>query len=90
MINEVLEQIKRRRNFYRNNYHRMSSVLMVCMMVIIFEVAAIFLVKLTQTPSDFYTTNPDGGIKRIYPAEWGARITQPNQGDVNLTAPVNQ
>lgn len=79
MANEVLERIKKRKNFYRDNYHRAVKALFFSFVLILFLITALVFVKLTESERGFYATSNNGELAQIYPAGWGTRIKQPPQ-----------
>lgn len=85
MSSDVIDVVRQRKNFYRDNYRRALQALFFCLIVIVGLIIAIFLVRFTQPKTTFYATSSDGGLAPIQSTKWGARIIQPSQTVANQT-----
>ena len=60
-----IELLKSRKGFYRDNYNRVCSALLLTLFVIlILSVSVIYLCIFTPTP-DFYASSQDGKLVRL-------------------------
>lgn len=67
MISDQLTLVKQRKNFYRDNYHRMCSALLgalILMFVLCFFVIYLFI---QQPLPDFYATSMNGNLSHLTP-----------------------
>lgn len=65
MLNEILDAVKQRKDFYRNNYRGALTALMISLFVILGLIVAIMYVVLTYPPREFYATSNVGGVRPL-------------------------
>lgn len=78
MIHDILEEIKTRKNFYRDYYRLFSRSLYICFAIIILELALIIVLYAFQGTSSYYASSSDGGLTRIYTSPWGTKLKDPD------------
>lgn len=78
MFEDLIDDIKSRRNFYRDNYRKFSRSLYVCLCIIIVELVMIMLIFLTYKKNDYYIFSYDGIFEKIAPAPKGTRLKDPD------------
>lgn len=78
MSHDIVDQVKTRKNYYRNNYRASLRLLMYCLFLIIFLLLGIIFMVVTRPEPDYYASSNDGKVTKINYAPWGSRIVQPN------------
>ncbi len=78
MISEILDSIKRRKNFYRDHYRKAVTTLFFTLIINIVLITALIYVKLTQPEPKFYATSNVGGITLL------KALNAPNMSDKPL------
>lgn len=67
MPRETREQVKRRKNFYRNNYRGAVKILLFTIIIILILVAAICFIAFNRPLPDYYATSSDGALVPLTP-----------------------
>ena len=77
MLNEQLRNIKARKNFYRDNYHKACNALVIALGLIGILCGLLIYLFFQQASSDFYATSMDGKLVRLTPLSMlvGANIS---------------
>ena len=82
--NDALETVKLRNNFYRDNYRRVVTCLLLCFVLILFLVGIIFYM-ITHVPTPkYFATTADGRIEQLVP------LDRPNQSDATIVQWANE
>ncbi len=77
MFEDILEDKKTRRNYYRDSYRRISKILYVSLITICIEIFFVMLILLTRATPDYYANNYDGDLTQIVPSPFGSRLQDP-------------
>ena len=75
MADDALEQVKLRNNFYRDNYRRVVSALLVMVLVNVCLVGVVSYEITHPTPSQYFASSAEGRIIPLHPLSQ-AVITQ--------------
>jgi hypothetical protein len=78
MSHDIVEQVKTRKNYYRNNYRASLRILMYCLIIIFCLLVAIIFMVITKPEPGYYASSNEGKVTQINYAPWGSRIVQPN------------
>lgn len=78
MISESLEQIKLRKNFYRDCFHRAIKILWFSCILIAALIALIIFFALTRPEASYYATSAAGKITKL------TALRQPNYSPTPL------
>ena len=76
MTEQVLDMIKSRKNYYRDNFRRMVTLLFYCMFIILILFAAITYVYFTRGQHTFYATSADGKLTKLEPVARGTGLEE--------------
>lgn len=68
-VNEVLEKVKARKNFYRDYYRRACTALWFSLFVIAALSLIVMYLVISQPTPDFYATSSDGKLVMLTPME---------------------
>lgn len=69
MSNELIKIVKSRKSFYRDNYHSMSTLLIVVLITIVLCNLLIIYLFMTRPQPDFYATSMDGKLIQLTPLD---------------------
>lgn len=67
MTDDVLELIKIRNNFYRDNYRRLALALLVCLITIIILLGLVYVAFTAEPKPKYFATTDDGRILPLVP-----------------------
>jgi intracellular multiplication protein IcmL len=67
MVDDAVELIRLRNNFYRDNYRRLVATLMVLLMIVAILVGAVFYQIVNRPEPKYFATTVDGRIMPLFP-----------------------
>ena len=74
MASHVLDQIKSRKNYYRDNYRRLSKYLFFCFALIFILIMLIVYFVLSRGEPTYYASSSDGGLIELEAVNPGTGI----------------
>jgi len=77
MIGNRLDEIKSRKNFYRNSLRKAAMLLLFSMMIVLVLSGLIIYRYLTRPAPYFYATSSDGQITQLMPVPRGTGLLDP-------------
>ena len=69
MSNDLIELVKSRKSFYRDNYHGMSTLLIVVLAFLVLCNLLIIYLYIQRPQPDFYATSMDGKLIQLAPLD---------------------
>lgn len=88
MIDETIEEVRSRRNYYRDNYRRFSRALMVSLIIILFLFFTIVYLAATRGQPAYYASSSSGLLQQIGPAPVGTHLPAPAEDQLVNTQPA--
>lgn len=67
MISQYLDNIKSRKNFYRDYYHKALILLIIVLILIGLLTMGVIYIVFTEPPMDYYASNHAGGLMKLTP-----------------------
>ncbi len=67
MVDDAVELVRLRNNFYRDNYRRLVSALLVLLVIIVMLIGTIFYQIINRPEPRYFATTVDGRIMQLFP-----------------------
>lgn len=67
MVDDAVEMVRLRNNFYRDNYRRLVGALLVSLVVVILLICVILYQVMNPPQSKYFATTVDGRIMQLFP-----------------------
>jgi cell division protein FtsI/penicillin-binding protein 2 len=83
MSNETIDVVKARKYFYRDNFRRLSNVLMVVLVIILFLILAIVYIALTRSEKYYYATSYISELTVLKPVKRGTGLPNPEKDPID-------
>jgi intracellular multiplication protein IcmL len=67
MVDDAVELVRLRNNFYRDNYRRLVSALLILLVIVIMLIGTIFYQIMNRPEPRYFATTVDGRIMQLFP-----------------------